>query len=261
MQTRQQIFRVASSDGVVLRHLREGHRAGGNGLVGELSGVEGGVAGMQQPVPGLELDEDSGVPSAMAGQREKPDSGVDALRCEGGAALPEFSGRGLRRPAGPVLPLRESVRISMGQRLDAPLRLGERMYARAREVGETADVVTMVMGQENVANVGRVVSQGFDLTDERFRWVEAGSRQREPVVAEATAGIGDVVEADPGIDRDKALASVDEERPADHEGGAPHRRAVLGIDGARVELVDDHDRHGKISGRPEVKTPNGRTTQ
>src|SRR4051794_23273385 len=133
----------------------------------DLAGEEKGVAAVEKPAVGG-IDRDPGVARRMAGERDHRDLGVevgeepDALETEpavpAGAVLdPDRAWTPLLADVARALRQRRRPRRGKLGREDVDLRL--------REVADTAGVVEVEMGREDVPDVGRVVAQRFDLPD------------------------------------------------------------------------------------------------
>jgi hypothetical protein len=104
------------------------------------------------------------------------------------------------------------------------------------EVRESARVVEVEVGEDDVGHVAYVVTEFADLMDSGQGQIEAGSHQRTEEGAEAL-GFGDVGGTEAGVDEYECAAPLDEQAVTD-EGCAgaqgskrAHRRAVEVVNG------------------------------
>lgn len=77
------------------------------------------------------------------------------------------------------------------------------MQGGVREVGDAADVVEVEMGRDDVGHVRRIQAQLLEPADRRLRLPEPGAHQVR-VPADASGGIGDVRQPEPGVDQHDA---------------------------------------------------------
>lgn len=110
--------------------------------------------------------------------------------------------------------------------------VGGHMDLGLREIGESADVVHVEMGDDDVPDVVGAEAQRFDLPGRGLGAAQRGA-DNVPGKAEARRRVGAVLETEAGVDENEAVIGLDEEHVADQQ-------QTGGLDGAAIQVVDLH---------------------
>ena len=203
---------------------------------------------MEQPIVGSP-DRDAAMPARMAGKRNhqhlvaRPGYRAHGREAEPGFALfldrRPFLDRGdLRRPVAQAL-----VQARPG-RGGAKLG-GEDMHRRGGEIADPSRMVRIEMGRHDVANVAWTIAHVRHLPQRRLRDLEARARRRVEHEPESPR-LGDVLDAEPGVDQDQPVIALDQEAMAGHgrggqrSAGAAEHLPAAWTQRSAIEVMDAH---------------------
>ncbi len=176
---------------VVLRgdRLERAQRRRAGARRGLLTGVEVGIAGVQQPATIGAAYGHGHVASAVPVQRHQHD--VVPQRGDRGEAEPLVAGRAVADPLRTVRPLGRDVATLLHERrrVERRLELGlVDVHARLGEVAEPARVVEVHVGEHDVGDVGRVQAERPDPSHRRLRRVERRDAPGRGTAGRAASG-------------------------------------------------------------------------
>src|SRR5690606_27037155 len=210
--------------------------------------MEVGVARVEQPAVAA-ADRDAGVAERMARERHQEDLRRQALEVtHGGEAVPAlatavFVGApvGLRRPL--LRPVAHAIEDRALRRRVGALGL-EQVDPGVREIVQAACAVEVKVRKDDVPDVARIVAQPLELPDRRHFLAQLGAEEKEEEAAQPAPRIGDVAQAEPGVDEHEVRGSLDEqamagEAPAQRKSAAPvHERPAERARGDAVQVMD-----------------------
>lgn len=156
-----------------------------------------GIPDVQQP-PVLALDRHAAMTERVAEQGNQQHFGGEAdvdRTSFHPEPLPDGTARSL--PLGTVSELFRNIPPMAARDVDM-LLLGD-MDMSIREVCQTAGVVRVAMGQEDVPHISRRKADRFDPTNGRIRLVELKPRQIDEGLPQSPDGIANILKADAGI--------------------------------------------------------------
>lgn len=144
----------------------------------------------------------------------------------------------LQRPVSILVRTVESRRGSGAEFIDTD------MNCCSREVGDTARVVQIEVGQHDVLDIRWVETKTSDLCGRGFAGVEKWDRLLEKLLAQAHSGSRNVVRADSGVHQDEPLRlGLDQDAVCDRTLRRKPRRRLVGRDqphAAAVEVMNAH---------------------
>jgi hypothetical protein len=206
-------------------------------VVADVAGVEDRVARVHDdPVGGL--DGDGRVPAGVAGHGHEHDAGQHLV--PGEPVAPLVAAACVQHEAGAVLELLRPVagaveQVGVGD--GGGVLVGGGVHGGVGEVGESARVVEVEVGEHDVGDVGRIEPAGAQLVQDGAVGVAIGSQQ----VAdgpEPARGVGDVGGAEAGVDEDKSVVGVQQEDVCGEPGEGE------GVHDGCPEVLDAHVAHG-----------------
>lgn len=199
------------------------------GLPVDRAGVVERVAAVKDPaVSGIHGD--GGVASGVAWHRDQDYSGTDVVEgLRGGEAAPCFAVGGVFDEVWPVRPLWFAVPQFLACRWivdGAESFCGSDVDLGVREVRDSADVIKVEMGDDDVAHVLRAEAESLDVVRGGLD-VEQPRPDDVPERPDPPGGVVAVVGSESGVHEYETVVGFDEQDVADHRRCRhPHRAAV-----------------------------------
>ena len=120
------------------------------------------------------------------------------------------------------------------------------MQTRVGKVVDSADVIVVVMGEHDVGDIGRVIAECLHLAHRCLRFGEPRVKQKLEGTADPGHRIGDIAQAESGVDKQQPRSGVDEQTMANQPAALPgcsrafHEPFPDGRHRATVQVMNAH---------------------